>query len=166
MKLTRRILPRRQVTLIGSTNWTVQDTLAGAVTPYYRSMYAAPNTQKVGKATVTTWDTDPATHINAVTPEPIKTYIANTNDLQVEATRLATMFKQPTGVFEFETFQIVYMLELGALIYVESYRYTGYGIVVSITERPLGKCVIAFFCQLPDYYPGRDGPIITETMTE
>lgn len=166
MKLIRRILPRRQVTLIGSTNWSVQDALAGAVTPYYRSLYAAPNTQKVGKATVTTWDTDPATHINAVTPEPIRTYIANANDLQVEATRLATMFKQPTGVYEFETFQIVYMLELGALIYVESYRFTGYGIVVSITERPFGKCSIAFFCQLPDYYPGRDGPIITETMVE
>lgn len=166
MKLTRRILPRRQVTLIGSTNWTVQDTLAGAVTPYYRSLYAAPNVQKVGKATVTTWDTDPASHVNAVTPEPIKTYIANASDLQNEATRQATMFKQPTGVFEFETFQIVYMLELGSLIYVESYRYTGYGIVIGITERPTGKCSIAFFCQLPDYYPGRDGPIITETMVE
>jgi hypothetical protein len=166
LKLTRRILPRRQVTLVGSTNWTVQDTLAGAVTPYYRSLYASPNVQKVGKATVTTWDTDPASHIGAVTPEPIKTYIANTTDLQNEATRQATMFKQPTGVFEFETFQIVYTLELGALIYVESYRFTGYGIVVGLTERPTGKCSISFFCQLPDYYPGRDGPIITETMTE
>lgn len=166
MKLTRRILPRRQVTLVGSTNWTVQGTLAGAVTPFYRQKYAAPNIQKVGKATVTTWDTDPASHVSAVTPEPIKTYIANTSDLQNEATRQATMFKQPTGVFEFETFQIAYTLELGALIYVTSYRYTGYGIVVGITERPTGKCSIAFFCQLPDYYPGRDGPIITETMVE
>lgn len=155
LKMTKRILPRAEVKVVGATNWTVQQSVAGSVDEFDRAFYMAPNLQKTGVATVTTWDTDPTNHRSATRPEPFQTYLYSA-DIQGEATRLATLFQRPTAIFAFQTHQAVYLLQLGDEIYVEHAKFTGYGIVVGIVERVKGRSDIEFFCQLPDVYPTED----------
>jgi hypothetical protein len=156
MKIVRRILPRAEVKLAGVKNWTQQDTLAGDVTPLLRAYYAAPGITKTGAATVTTWDTDPTNHIRAARPDPRQTYLADETELQTEATRQATMMQYPTAVYGFQTHQATFMLSVGSLIYAETSRYTGYGVVVAPTKRVKGRSDVEFFAQRPDFYPTSD----------
>jgi hypothetical protein len=156
MKISRRILPRAEVKLAGVKNWTQQDTLAGDVTPLLRAYYAAPGATKTGAASVTGWDTDPVNHLRAARPDAMQTYLVDETELQDEADRLATMLQYPTVIWAFQTHQAVFLLSIGSLIYVDTARFTGYGIVVGFTKRVKGRSDIEFFAQLPDLYPTAD----------
>jgi len=156
LKLVRRILPRVGIKLRGLRNWTVQQTVSSSVTEYNRALYATEWSEKTGAATVTTWDTDPANHRRASRPNPEDTLIFSAADLQSEADRVTTMFQYPTGIFGFDTHHAAYLMHRGDLIYMEHPKYTGYGIVTTVTKRVKGRSHVEFFCQHPDVYPEAD----------
>lgn len=156
LKMQRRILPRVEVKLIGVQNWTVQDYIAASVDEYSRNFYRSPNEVVTGTATVVGWSDDPTNHIRAARPEPYQTYMSIGSSVLTEAQRLATMLQYPTAVFAFQTHQVVFLLNLGYEIYLESGKYTGYGVLVGIVENPEGQSTLEFFCQIRDVYPTED----------
>lgn len=156
MKIPRRILPRAEVKLSGVKNWTQQQTVAGDVTAQLRAIYAAPSVTKTGAASITSWDTDPENHIRAVRADVLETFLTEETEIQTEADRVATMQQYPTATRSFQTHQAVFGLSRGSLVYAETARYTGYGVVVGLTKRVKGRSEVEFFAQLPDSYPTAD----------
>lgn len=157
LSIVRRILPRAQIKVAGTKNWTVQTTILGSVSEDTRVLAAMEyRNQATGAPTVTTFDTDPTSHRSAVYPETFKTLLTQYSDIAAEATRLATLFQYPTAIFGFDTHHAAYLLHRGDLIYVDHPKYTGYGIVTSVTKRVKGRSRVEFFCQIPDVYPTAD----------
>jgi hypothetical protein len=158
MQMARRILPRAQVKLLADPNWTVQSVFAGAADFGDNILYAKPFLQYTGSPTVTTWDTNPASHIGAARPDPYQTYLVGAGGAQDEADRLATLFQHPRAIFSFQTHQVVYLLTIGMLLYIEHPKYTGYGIVVGSVEKIKGRSQLEFFCAPSEEYPSANIP--------
>jgi hypothetical protein len=154
--LRRRILPKAQVKMGGVHNWTVQTDLAGNVVESLRAELGKPYIEKIGTATVTTWDTDPTNHKSVEYPDTVDSLFTSTSDTETEAGRRAAMFQTPTGIYGFKTHQAVFLLNIGSLIYVTHSRFTGYGIVTAIAENAREITDIEFFAQIPDVYPSAD----------
>lgn len=157
MKLLRLIPPRAQVKLLADVNWTVQTVFAGTVDQSERAIYSKAGVEYLGAPTISSWEDDPTSHRDATYPDAYQTYFPQQNaGTQAEADRLATLFQRPTGIWGFQTHHAAYLLNLGDLIYVEAAAYTGYGIVVGITDRIKGRSEVQFFAQHTEVYPTAD----------
>lgn len=154
MHQLRRILPRTEIKLVADKIWSPLTYVAGSVSELDRPSFMGTGTVYTGQATTTTWDSDPANHKRAPSPEPIETLLVS--GVQTEADRVATLLQYTTGIYQFETHQAVFLLKLGDLIYVESRKYTGYATIVGLSEKLKGRSLVEFFCQIPDIYPTGD----------
>jgi len=158
MKLQRRILPRAEVKLLATRNWTVQSTFAGDVSQSDRATFSRPGIEYTGSPTVTDWQSDPTIHLNVARPEPVETYLSAGG--QAEATRRAALYQYVTAIWSWQTHQSAYLFRLGSEIYIEHPKFTGNGIVVGLSQRIKGRSEIQIFALLPDVYPTADIPVI------
>ncbi len=174
MKLQRRILPRAEIKLLASRNWTQQTVFAEDVSQDVRAVYSRPGIIYTGTATVLDWRSDPTSHLNVSRPDVAETFLADGG--AAEALRRAALYQFVTGVWSFLTHQSAYLFEIGQELSIVHPKYTGNGVVVGISERLKGgRCELQFFAAIVETYPTTQipppgaepmiGPELLDTMT-